>query len=106
MPFATFLKQGAFFMKSYAIYLALLLSSHATAQELPQADSTLKDPRYTSVKKGKLLLINTAASLAYIGLIYHCYKEEDNHLQKEMMEKRNGFNTQVNRMVSPLGLGE
>lgn len=51
-------------------------------------------------------MLKVAASMAYAALTYHCYKEEDNHFRMEMLEQKTPFNTQMNRVVSPLGLGQ
>jgi len=106
MPITSFLKQGALFMKSHAIYLVLLPFSLVNAQNLQQKDSTLKDTVPVVSPTAKVQLLKAAASIAYAALTYHCYKEEDNHFKKEMLEHVNVFNTRMNRVVSPLGLGE
>jgi membrane-associated phospholipid phosphatase len=93
-------------MKSHAIYLALLPFSLANAQQLQPKDSTLKEAAPVVSPKAKIQLLKAGASIAYAALTYHCFKEEDNHFQKEMLEHINGFNTRINRAVSPLGLGQ
>jgi membrane-associated phospholipid phosphatase len=91
-------------MKNHACYLALLSFSLVNAQGF-QPRSALKDSLTLIPFETKSWLIKASAIVGYAAATYYCYREEDNHLQKEMMEKQNGFTTHVNRVVSPLGLG-
>ncbi|HYH15491.1 MAG TPA: phosphatase PAP2 family protein [Flavisolibacter sp.] len=94
-------------MKSHAIFLVLFPFSLINAQELHHPDSTLKDEALPAISaKLKKPLIKVVASLAYASLTYHCYKEEDNHFRMEMLEQKTDFNTRINRVISPIGLGE
>jgi membrane-associated phospholipid phosphatase len=93
-------------MKRLVSFLFLLQVHMAYAQTAGDSLLHLTDSISTEKEPWKKLLVNTGLTVGYAVAVYYCFKEEDNHFQKETQEHKSLFKDRVAHSLSPLGTGE